>query len=180
MLTKFRDTIWHRRFSLINTKQAANHCAFHEWKWLLISVRYPYTKSRFKHRSFHQYTYIRDGIIITSIQQTMFYYDNMEWSGDYNLSRPSGGCHDIPLWRHQMGTSSALVAVCAGNSPVTGEFPAQRPVTRSFEVFFDLRRNKRLSKQSWGWQFETPSRPLWRHRNAQHISHISMKLVKDS
>ena len=43
--------------------------------------------------------------------------------------------------------------------------PAQRPVTRSFDVFFDLRLNKRLSKQSRGWWFETPSRPLWRHRN---------------
>ena len=48
---------------------------------------------------------------------------------------------------------------------VTGEFPAQRPVTRSFDVFFDLRLNKRLSKQSWGWWLETPSRPLWRHCN---------------
>ena len=48
-----------------------------------------------------------------------------------------------------------------------GEFtgPGQRPVTRSFDVFFDLRLNKRLSKQSWGWWFDTPSRPLWRHCN---------------
>ena len=53
------------------------------------------------------------------------------------------------------------LALCAGNSPVTGEFPTQRPMTRSFYVFFDLR----LSKQSWGWWFETPSRPLWRHCN---------------
>ena len=53
--------------------------------------------------------------------------------------------------------------LCAGNSPVTGEFPSQRPVPRSFDVFFDLRPNKRLSKQSWGWRFETPSRSLWRH-----------------
>ena len=48
---------------------------------------------------------------------------------------------------------------------VPGEFPAQRPVTRSFDVFFDLRLNKRLSKQSWSWWFETLSHPLWRHRN---------------
>ena len=54
-----------------------------------------------------------------------------------------------------------------GNSPVPGEFPTQRPVTRSFDVFFDLCLNKRLSKQSWGWWFETPSRPLWRHRNVR-------------
>ena len=63
-----------------------------------------------------------------------------------------------------METFSALLAICAGNSPIPGEFPAQRPVTRSFDVFFDLRLNKRLSKQSWGcWWFETLSRPLWRH-----------------
>ena len=54
-----------------------------------------------------------------------------------------------------METFSALLAICAENSPVTGEFPTQRPVTRSFDVFFDLRLNKRLSKQSWGWWFET-------------------------
>ena len=46
-----------------------------------------------------------------------------------------------------------------------GEFPAQRPVTRSFDVFFDLRLNKRLSKQPWGWWFETLAWSLWRHRN---------------
>ena len=54
-------------------------------------------------------------------------------------------------WRHQLETFSALLALCAGNSPVFGEFPSQRPVTWSFAVFFDLRLNKRLSKQSWGW-----------------------------
>ena len=68
-------------------------------------------------------------------------------------------------WRHQMETFSALLALCAGNSLVTGEFPAQRPVTRSVDGFFDLRLNKRLSKQSQVWWFETPSRPLWRHCN---------------
>ena len=41
-----------------------------------------------------------------------------------------------------METFSVLLAICAGNSPVTGEFPAQRPVTQSFDVFFDLRLNK--------------------------------------
>ena len=46
-----------------------------------------------------------------------------------------------------------------------GEFPAQRPVTRSFDVFFDLRLNKRFGKQSWGWWFETLSGSLWRQCN---------------
>ena len=68
-------------------------------------------------------------------------------------------------WGHQMETFSALMAPCEGNSTVTGEFPSQRPVTRSFDVFFDLRQNKLLSKQSWGWWFETPSFSLWRHFN---------------
>ena len=58
-----------------------------------------------------------------------------------------------------METFLALLAICAGNSPVPGEFPAQRPVTRSFGVFFDLCLNKRLSKQSWTWCFETLLRP---------------------
>ena len=40
---------------------------------------------------------------------------------------------------------SALLAICAGNSPVTGEFPTQRPVTRSFDIFLDLRMNKPLT-----------------------------------
>ena len=46
-----------------------------------------------------------------------------------------------------METFSALLAICAGNSPVSGEFPSQRPVTRSFDIIFDLRLNKQLSKQ---------------------------------
>ena len=69
-------------------------------------------------------------------------------------------------WRHRMGTFSALLAICAGNSSVTGEF--QRAVTRSFDVFFALRLNKLLSKQSWGWWLETPLCPLWRHSNDGH------------
>ena len=49
-----------------------------------------------------------------------------------------------------METFPALLAFCEGNSPVTGEFPSQGPVMRSFDVFFDPHLNKRLGKQSWG------------------------------
>ena len=73
-------------------------------------------------------------------------------------------------WHHQMETVSALLAICAGNSPVPGEFPAQRPVTWSFDVFFDLHLNKRLRKQLWGWWFEMLSCPLWRHCNGHHTA----------
>ena len=68
-----------------------------------------------------------------------------------------------------METFSALLALCAGNSTVTGVFPTQRPVMQSFDVSFDLRLNKRLSKQSWGWWFERPSCPLWHHCNVYGI-----------
>ena len=75
----------------------------------------------------------------------------------------------IAWWRHQTETFSALLAICAGNSPFPGEFPAQRPVTRSFDILFDMSLNKRLRKQWWGWWFETQSCPLWRHCNVNHM-----------
>ena len=82
-------------------------------------------------------------------------------------------------WRHQMETFSALLSLCAGNSPVTGEFPSQSPVTGSFDVFLYLSLNKQLSKQSWVWWFETPSRSLWRHCDGKwqiHPASLSMGL----
>ena len=71
-----------------------------------------------------------------------------------------------------METICAFLALRAGDSPVTGEFPAQRPVTRSFDVFFHLHPNKRLSKPSWGWRFETQWRSLWRHCNGFVTPHF--------
>ena len=70
---------------------------------------------------------------------------------------------DIHCW--QMETFYVLLALCAGNSPVTGEFPSQRPVTQSFEILFDLRLNKGLSKQLGRRWFGMPSLSLWRHSN---------------
>ena len=85
--------------------------------------------------------------------------------GSYN------GTHRLSWWRHQMETFSALLAFCAGNSPVTGEFSAQRPVTLNFDVFFELCLNKRLSKQWWGWWFETPSHPLCKDDPTSHCKY---------
>ena len=56
-----------------------------------------------------------------------------------------------------METFSALLALCAGNSPVTGEFPTQWPVTQSFDVFFDLHVSKR-------WVNNHEAGELRRHR----------------
>ena len=57
------------------------------------------------------------------------------------LCQADGQCVDTAWWRHQMETFSALLALCAGNSPVTGEFPEQSPVTRSFDVLIRGRAN---------------------------------------
>ena len=66
-------------------------------------------------------------------------------------------------WRHQIKTFSALLTLCTKNAPFTTEFPLQRPVPRGFDIFFDLRLKKRLSKHSRRRWFETPSVSLWRH-----------------
>ena len=61
------------------------------------------------------------------------------------------------------------MALCERNSPVTGEFLSQRPVTWSIDGFFDLRLNKQLSKQLRHWWFEMPSHSLWCHCNGRGI-----------
>ena len=76
-----------------------------------------------------------------------------------------------PWWRHQIETFSALLAICAGNSPAT-----QRPVTWSFDVSFDLRLYKRLSTKSKSWWFETPSHPFWHQCNVITTYHLKWGL----
>ena len=66
-------------------------------------------------------------------------------------------------WHQQIETFSVLLVLCEGNPPVTHGFHSQRPVTQSFDAFFDLCVNKRLSKQSWCQWFEMPSCSLWHH-----------------
>ena len=91
-------------------------------------------------------------------------------------------CLVWPIWRTStMMTSSngnifRITWLCAGKLSVTGEFPAKRPVMRSFDVFFDLRLKKRLSKQSRGWWFETPWRPSWRHCNVSWLDQTVLEL----
>ena len=91
-------------------------------------------------------------------------YESIVWviMGQQRVSSERTAFHHDVI---QMETFSGLLALCAGNSPATGEFPSQRPVTRSFDVFFHLHLNKSLSKQSCGWWSETLSDPLWRYCN---------------
>ena len=63
------------------------------------------------------------------------------------------------------GNIFRVTGLLCGEFPGPGEFPAHWPVTRSFDVFFDLGLNKRLSKRPWGWWFETPTWSLWRQCN---------------
>ena len=57
--------------------------------------------------------------------------------------------------------------------PLCGKFTGHQWIAltkASNDVFFELCLNKRLSKQSWGWWFETPLCPLWRHRNVARVA----------
>ena len=105
-------------------------------------------------------------IFIEIIEKGQKYLEIVEWLF-YNVSQ------ELSHWGWEQDdvikrkTFSSLPALFAGNSPVTGEFPAQRPVMRSFDVFFDLWLNKRLSKQ------KTPSFSLWRHCNGQNGHHFA-------
>ena len=89
--------------------------------------------------------------------------------GDYQWTTHDKSHSTITNWErplHMMTSSNGNIFRVTG--PLCGEFtgpgeiPAQRPVTRSFDVFFDVRPNKRLSKQPWGWWFKTSSWSLWR------------------
>ena len=82
---------------------------------------------------------------------------------------------DVIKWKHFL----RYWPFGAGNSLITCEFPTKRPMTPSFDVFFDLRLNGRLSKQSWGWWFETPSRLLWRHSNGQPYLTLTCRVKID-
>ena len=106
---------------------------------------------------------------ITVFRLLLWKWRNPEGYGKYqplsNHNKPLESANRVHMRRHQMQTFSALLALCVGNSLVTGEFPSQRPVTRSSDVFFDLRLNKRLCIQSRRRGFETLSSSLWCHCN---------------
>ena len=81
-------------------------------------------------------------------------------------------CEDFSIMTSSNGNIFHVTGHLCGEFTGPDEFPTQRPVTRNFDVYFDLRPNKRLSKQLWGWWFETQSRPLWCHRNENMYSNF--------
>ena len=97
------------------------------------------------------------------------YVDVVAWSHQAitwtNVDQDSWHNHMASMMTSSNGNIFRITGHLCGEFTGPGEFPTQRPVTRSFGVFFDLRPNRRLSKHRWGWWFEMPSCPLWRHCN---------------
>ena len=116
-------------------------------------------------------------LTLFALEDLWLYCSRISWSESFSKSILPGTAivafvicfiWQILWWRHKMETFYALLALCTGNSQVTGELPSQRPVTRSFDVFFNLR----LNKQSGRRWFETPSHSLWRHCNLKRCDII--------
>ena len=119
-------------------------------KYCLVSfVLIPMTSHERHGLSNHCYVYCRLNsllrLITKKIERSACPRKIQRWLVDSTHKGPAV-TSGFSWWRHQMETFFSLVAICAGNSPVTGEFPAQRPVTRSFDVFFGLHLNKRSSE----------------------------------
>ena len=100
---------------------------------------------------------------ITRVQKPLI--SNATWKNGYVMRR------NKTWWRHQMETFAALLALCTENPPVTAGFFSHSSVARSFDVSFDRRLNKRLTKESQRRWFETPSCSLWRHHNDINACH---------
>ena len=98
-----------------------------------------------------------------SIQPSKYVCTSMTDRTEINYREMKPTLSKIIMKTSSNGNIFRITGLLCEEFTVTGEFPSQRPVKRSFEVFFDLRLNKRFSKHSWGWWFETPSRSLWRH-----------------
>ena len=98
---------------------------------------------------------------------------NGRWPGVF-ANNMINGDYVLHMMTSSNGNMFRVTGPLCGEFTGPGEFPAQRPVTRIFDTFFDLRLNKRLSKQSWGWWFETQSWSLWRQCNEMnHITHYT-------
>ena len=106
----------------------------------------------------------------TELNKWLAVVSSMDVSLGRKVDRALPGSHDDAIkWKHL----PRYRALCEGNPSVTDGFPSQRPVTRSFDAFFDLCLNKRSSKQSRRRWFETQSLSLWRHYNAHPLVELS-------
>ena len=138
-----------------------NYACKNNWRYIVVTILLPFLVVTSQHR-------VRIGcpeqnersMFSTGSCRFKVNKKNICFAMNNDLFGHSWGTHD-----DQMKTFTALLALCTGNSPVTGEFPPQRPMTQSFYIFFYLRLNKQLSKQSRRRWFETPSPSLSCHCN---------------
>ena len=112
-----------------------------------------------------QYLKTYDGNCIHNIHQPNLYL------GSIKVSSPICQCQFGTIY---MNDNGFFIVTSSNGNIFPGEFPTERPVTQRCDVYFDLRSNKRVSKQSRGWWFETPSRPLWRNRNVAFFARWSI------
>ena len=142
-------------FNILRPEQNGWHFAYNIFRCIFFQTIFTEQMTHF-----HMHIFFKGNVYILMQMSLKSVHLITDWSICYMMTSSNGNIFRV-------------TGHLCGNSPVPGEFPAQRPVTRSFDVFFDQRLNKRLSKQSYGWWFETLSCPLWRHSN-EHVSILSM------
>ena len=94
--------------------------------------------------------------------------DQCTWTNDLaSFSSPDVNYYGLVMMASSNGHIFGVTDLLCGDFTGPRWIPLTKPVTRNFDVFFDLCPNKQLSKQTRRWSFETPSRPLWRHCNGR-------------
>ena len=143
----------------------SGNCCFHSWKWDATETNLQNWPCVIKPLSDGDIDlWVLKGIFLLECNLALFQHNsspqmlNSVHPIAHTMSSPCPHV-DVIKWKHFLPYWHF----------VTGEFPAQRPVMWSFDVFFNLCPNKRLSKQSWGWWFEMQSHPLWRHCNDRQL-----------
>ena len=130
------------------------------------------------------HTYTNNRFMLASLDIFVYYYWNCDIALCNSFCFPFadgtsyGQIILVSKYQFHMMTSSngdifRVTGPLCGEFTGPGEFPTQRPVTRSFDVFFDLRLNKRLSKQPRGWWFQTQLWSLWRHCNDNDYTDVT-------
>ena len=142
------------------TNDSLNYCiVFHTYNDIHIYINTNWSVHWASFASpFFKFVKVTGTVIFTILCLYYLYSFVINQLGNWPLSKITIKHTVIYTMTSSNGNISALLALCEGNSPVTGEVPSQRPVTRSFDVFFDLCLNQQLSKQWRRRWFETPSR----------------------
>ena len=177
--TRRLDCIRLSFFDVTNRQNAGMYIRFlekkysmiHKWDSMCDMLNWHPTQAVNNITFIHVHTYLTNPFV-SSLAFVRYFRHTLHGMVEYKVGYTCcwlGTAHsDVIKWKH-----FPRYWHCKGNWPVTGEFPADRPVARSFDVFFDLRQNKRVSKQWRGWWFETPSHSLWRLCNEKAIAQHS-------